>query len=87
MQRIKDEGQDPSKPSFRLGTSPQNPSEKINTSGPLPVSMKNPAVKRSITLKELQAHNTKDRPWFVVDGEVGFVFGSLTMAESWIPGL
>jgi hypothetical protein len=49
--------------------------------------MKNPAVKRSITLKELQAHNTKDRPWFVVDGEVGFVFGSLTMAESWIPGL
>jgi nitrate reductase (NAD(P)H) len=32
--------------------------------------MTNPAVKRSITLEELQAHNTKEEPWFAVYGEV-----------------
>ena len=83
MQRIKDEGQDPSKPIFlNHGTSPQNPPERVKKPGTVTVSMKNPAVKRSITVEEVRAHNTKDRPWFVVDEEVGFAFNQcLTAAK------
>ena len=83
MQRVKDEGQDPSKPTFSYGASSQDPSERVNRSPAVTVSMTNPAVKRSITVEELQAHNTKDRPWFVVDGEVGFTFNYLTTTKCW----
>jgi len=85
MQRIKDEGQNPSKPNLSQGTSPQDLSAEPSVSGNSPVSMTNPAVKRSITLQELQAHHTKENPWFAVDGEVGFPFGFLLMTTD--PGV
>jgi hypothetical protein len=88
MQRIKEEGQDPSIPIFRHSTSLQDlpVPVKVNGSSPSPVPMTNPAVKRIITLEELHAHNTKERPWFVIDGEVGFVFGFFPMANfTWLP--
>lgn len=44
------------------------------------ISMKNPEVKRLITLEELKAQ-PKETPWFVVDGEgghpTGWLVGSL----------
>jgi nitrate reductase (NAD(P)H) len=88
MQRIKDEGQNPSKPNLRQGASAQqDPSIPSNKLGTSPVSMINPAVKRSITSEELQAHSAKENPWFAVDGEVRSAFGSLPMANSGISGL
>jgi hypothetical protein len=69
MQRIKDEGQNPLKPNLcQAASAGQDPPVQLNKPGPVP--MTNPAVKRSITLEELQAHNTKEEPWFAVDGEV-----------------
>lgn len=77
MQRIKEDGQDPSKPNLSKHTSPSDLSVSNARSSTPPVPMTNPAVKRKITLEELQAHNTKERPWFVVDGEVRFAYTSL----------
>jgi nitrate reductase (NAD(P)H) len=72
MQRIKDEGQDPSAPNLTKHNSPSDLSAAITRPSTPPALMTNPAVKRMITLDELQAHSTKERPWFVVDGEVRF---------------
>ena len=69
MQRIKDEGFDPLKPSFAkageasMGTRPKVPP-------PAEVSMINASVKRKITMKEVEEHNAASEPWFVVKGEV-----------------
>ncbi|KAG8731696.1 hypothetical protein FRC10_001568 [Ceratobasidium sp. 414] len=69
MQRMKDAGQSITNPSFGpvqeqvVGASP------TKKEAPPVVSMKNPEVKRMITMQELKAHQ-KDEPWFVVDGEV-----------------
>ncbi|CAE6498186.1 unnamed protein product [Rhizoctonia solani] len=69
MQRMKEAGQSITNPAFgpvqisadqSLAKAPQ-PTEVI--------SMKNPEVKRMITVAELKAQ-PKEQPWFVVDGEV-----------------
>ena len=69
MQRIKDDGKDPSKPVF--GDLSSSPVFKTETTKPLPeISMTKPGVDRKITVEELEAHNKSDQPWFVVRGEV-----------------
>ncbi|KAF8601756.1 nitrate reductase [Ceratobasidium sp. AG-I] len=69
MQRMKDAGQSITSPSFgpvlpiAVGAIP------VQKALPPVISMKNPEVRRTITMEELQAQ-PKDKPWFVVDGEV-----------------
>jgi len=75
MQRLKDEGLDPSAPSFSATSS-----TKVESGAALvapaavalrpPSVMVKPGVDRKITLAELQAHNTESEPWFVVEGQV-----------------
>lgn len=66
MQRLKDEGRDILKPEFKDVSAPVAKLEKK-----VEVKMTSDAVKRTITLEELKAHNSPDQPWFVVNGEGG----------------
>ncbi|KAG2006713.1 acyl-CoA dehydrogenase [Coprinopsis cinerea AmutBmut pab1-1] len=69
MQRLKDAGQDPSKPEFNPKRSASSvvakPAEPVEE-----VKMTKPGVTRKITLEELAAHAHDETPWFVVRGEV-----------------
>ncbi|CAE6432451.1 unnamed protein product [Rhizoctonia solani] len=69
MQRMKEAGQDITSPVF--GPVQTNTNQQLTKlSKPTEViSMKNPDVKRIITVAELKAQ-PKEQPWFVVDGEV-----------------
>lgn len=66
MQRLKDQGRDILKPEFKDVSAPVVKLEKK-----VEVKMTNDAVKRTITVDELKAHNSPDQPWFVVNGEGG----------------
>ncbi|KAF8599085.1 hypothetical protein BDV93DRAFT_539018 [Ceratobasidium sp. AG-I] len=69
MQRKKDAGQSIISPSFGP-VLPIAAGEIPTQKAPPPViSMRNTEVQRTITMDELQAQ-PKDKPWFVVDGEV-----------------
>ncbi|GAA5999899.1 hypothetical protein JCM10207_005962 [Rhodosporidiobolus poonsookiae] len=68
MQRLKDEGQDPTRPVFGKVAGdevvqPVKPKAQA-------VVMTKPGVDRKITKAELEAHNKEEEPWFVVHGEV-----------------
>lgn len=65
MQRLKDAGQDPAKPTFGTEAVP-----KLAKPTVAEVSMVNGQVSRKITMQELEAHNKAEEPWFVVKGEV-----------------
>lgn len=68
MQRLKDQGMDPSKPVFLSDLS----SEGIKAFK-MPFSevrMTKPGVDRKITAEELATHKQGDEPWFAVKGEV-----------------
>ena len=65
MQRVKDAGQDPARPTFG-----QNAIPKVAKSVATEVSMVNGQVSRKITMQELEAHNKAEEPWFVVKCEV-----------------
>ncbi|KAF8967746.1 nitrate reductase [Flammula alnicola] len=68
MQRVKDEGRDPSMPDFSVKN---ELSEKVvEKPTPAPISMTKPGNSRKVTLKDLKAHATAEHPWFVVHGEV-----------------
>ncbi|KAJ2926667.1 hypothetical protein H1R20_g10437, partial [Candolleomyces eurysporus] len=69
MQRLKDQGRDPTKPVF--GVSALN--ETVQNEDAVEqevVSMIKPGVTRKITKEELAEHTGTDNPWFVVKGEV-----------------
>ncbi|CAE6358002.1 unnamed protein product [Rhizoctonia solani] len=69
MQRMKEAGQSITNPTFgpiRIGA---NESSTALSEPAEMISMKNPNVKRMITISELKAQ-PKEQPWFVVDGEV-----------------
>ncbi|QRV99692.1 nitrate reductase [Ceratobasidium sp. AG-Ba] len=69
MQRMKETGQSITNPSF--GPMQERPAGEIAVQKEAPsiISMKNPSITRMITLEELRSQ-PKDKPWFVVDGEV-----------------
>ncbi|KAF8671873.1 Nitrate reductase [NADH] [Rhizoctonia solani] len=68
MQRMKEAGQSVTTPIF--GTLQTSLNEPTTPSQPVEIiSMKNPDIKRVITIEELKAQ-PKEQPWFVVDGEV-----------------
>ncbi|ELU36555.1 nitrate reductase [Rhizoctonia solani AG-1 IA] len=68
MQRMKEAGQSVTTPIF--GTLQTSLNEPTTPSQPVEIiSMKNPGIKRVITIEELKAQ-PKEQPWFVVDGEV-----------------
>ncbi|KAG8759722.1 hypothetical protein FRC12_009704, partial [Ceratobasidium sp. 428] len=69
MQRMKEAGQSITNPSFGPIQEQSDGKLPVKKEAPAEVSMKNPDVKRTITIQELKAQ-PKDRPWFVVDGEV-----------------
>ena len=64
---MKEAGEDFLKPSFSSATAQSNP-RPIQTPAE-EISMKKPGVSRQITLEELKAQD-KQKPWFVVKGEV-----------------
>lgn len=70
MERLKESGLDPLKPSFAEPA----PGEAIVEAPPVvakpKVVMTKPGVTRKITMAEVEAHNKEDEPWFVVHGEV-----------------
>jgi len=68
MQRLKDEGMDPSKPVFsRLPST----SKSSNIQVPMiKESMTKPDISRKITADELEAYTREGGAWFVVKGEV-----------------
>ncbi|KAG9092109.1 hypothetical protein FRC07_011727, partial [Ceratobasidium sp. 392] len=69
MQRMKEAGQNITNPSFGLVSEHALGELLAKKESPPVVLMKNSDVKRVITMQDLKAQ-PKDRPWFVVDGEV-----------------
>ncbi|KAJ1309428.1 hypothetical protein OPQ81_006204 [Rhizoctonia solani] len=69
MQRMKEAGQSVTNPIFGPVQSRVDQSSAVTSQPPEEISMKNPNVKRIITVAELKAQ-PKEQPWFVVDGEV-----------------
>ncbi|KNZ80738.1 Nitrate reductase [NADPH] [Termitomyces sp. J132] len=71
MQRLKDQGEDPSKPVFSTSAPNTTKTETSSASAPPPaVSMIRSEVNQKITVGELRAHTHCKNPWFVVYGEV-----------------
>ena len=69
MQRIKDDGVDPTKPVFSRSPVASGSPQVIrvpHTEG----LMTKPGIDRKITADELEAHSREAEPWFVVKGEV-----------------
>ncbi|CAE7189663.1 unnamed protein product [Rhizoctonia solani] len=71
MQRMKEAGRSVTGPTFGPASVGENQFSFKGLQPPVPevISMKNPDVKRMITVAELKAQ-PKEQPWFVVDGEV-----------------
>jgi len=68
MQRLKNEGLDPSKPNFSADTSSKSVTKpEIRTSE---VQMTKPGITRKISVTELQSARGKKEAWFIVKGEV-----------------
>ncbi|BGP16636.1 hypothetical protein JCM10213v2_004638 [Rhodosporidiobolus nylandii] len=74
MQRMKDSGLDPSRPSFGAKSSDEQQlaerAKEANIEKKPALVMTKPDVDRIITQAELEAHNKEEEPWFVVNGEV-----------------
>lgn len=69
MQRLKDEGADPSKPAFSRTTSTTK--SLVNIKVPhIEESMTKPGINRKISADDLEARGREGYPWFVVNGEV-----------------
>jgi nitrate reductase (NAD(P)H) len=69
MQRIKDEGGDPTKHNFSGSTSTSQSPQTIKAP-PIDRPMTKPGINRKISVYELEAHSRQGDPWFVVKGEV-----------------
>jgi nitrate reductase (NAD(P)H) len=69
MQRLKDEGLDPTKPIFSTDSTTRSTS-KAAISKPAETVMTKPGVDRKITVAELESSEAKEQAWFVVRGEV-----------------
>jgi nitrate reductase (NAD(P)H) len=65
---MKEAGQSITSPSFGPVHAATVQAKTEASQAPEVISMKNPEVKRLITLEELKAQ-PKEQPWFVVDGE------------------
>jgi nitrate reductase (NAD(P)H) len=69
MQRIKDDGMDPTKPVFSRGTPTTRSPQAIKVEL-IEEPMTKPGIDGKITAVELEAHQREGDPWFVVRGEV-----------------
>jgi hypothetical protein len=69
MQRLKDEGVDPSKPAFSRSTSTAKSLVDIKVSH-MDESMTKPGINHKISADDLEARGREGYPWFVVNGEV-----------------
>ncbi|CEL51483.1 nitrate reductase NiaD [Rhizoctonia solani AG-1 IB] len=69
MQRMKEAGQSITNPMFGPARTGVDDSSAVLPEPAEVISMKNPNIKRMITVAELKAQ-PKEQPWFVVDGEV-----------------
>lgn len=67
MQRLKDSGMDPARPTFSNEEPVRIPSQVAIAPS---LSMTKPGVNRKITPEELEGHNSEKEPWFAVNGEV-----------------
>ncbi|KAF9480637.1 nitrate reductase [Pholiota conissans] len=70
MQRLKDDGLDPSKPDFSL-KSTGSAKTNVSVAASSEVVMTNPSIMRKISAAELDSMEAKEEAWFVVRGEVG----------------
>lgn len=70
MQRLKDEGIDPSQPNFSMSSNPSAPANVVNTKPPGQICMTNSSITRRISQSELESDQAKTEAWFVVHGEV-----------------
>jgi len=68
MQRLKNEGLDPSKPDFSMN--PPSGSVKKLEIRASEVQMTKPGINRKISVGELQSARAKKEAWFIVKGEV-----------------
>jgi len=66
MQRLKDQGLDPTNPLFSDAT----PKPTGLVAPPQTIVMTKPDINRKISMEELAAHSTAENPWFVLHGEV-----------------
>ena len=69
MERLKDEGQDPTRPSLSTAATTSLTS-KAGISKPAETVMTKQGVDRKITVAELESSEAKEQAWFVVRGEV-----------------
>ncbi|KDR71730.1 hypothetical protein GALMADRAFT_74808, partial [Galerina marginata CBS 339.88] len=70
MQRLKDEGLDPSKPNFSFGLNGSTKPDVVRVSPSSEVPMTKPGIARKISAAELASMEAKEEAWFVVRGEV-----------------
>lgn len=73
MQRLKDEGIDPSNPDFLFDPTASTKPDDVRKVAVLPteILMTKPGIARKIGAAELASTEAKDEAWFVVRGEVG----------------
>lgn len=69
MQRLKDQGLDPTKPEFLAITSSSS-SANPGKAQAQEIQMTKPGVDRKISIAELNSAQAKEEAWFVVQGEV-----------------
>lgn len=74
MQRLKDEGLDPSKPELSFAATSKGNETSLPKQEKKKVVMTKPGVSRKITSVELASKEAKDEAWFVVAGEVKMIF-------------
>lgn len=70
MQRLKDEGLDPSKPDFSSHSRRPDTANFIHAKPPDKISMIRPDITKKIGQAELESDKAKEEAWFVVCGEV-----------------
>ncbi|PPQ70964.1 hypothetical protein CVT25_012099 [Psilocybe cyanescens] len=70
MQRLKDEGLDPSKPDFSSHSRRPDTANSIHAKPPDKISMIRPDITKKIGQAELESDKAKEEAWFVVCGEV-----------------
>jgi len=69
MQRLKEEGLDPTRPNFSTDSTARSTS-KAKVPKPTETVMTKQGVDRKITPAELESAEAKEQAWFVVRGEV-----------------
>ncbi|KDR71724.1 hypothetical protein GALMADRAFT_229269 [Galerina marginata CBS 339.88] len=70
MQRLKDEGLDPSKPDFSFGSVGATKTDVVRAAPSSEIVMTKPGIARKISAAELASTEAKEEAWFVVRGEV-----------------